>query len=75
MLCRFKISLTSICRIFGDPNNTLYLQSSLVPSLCYNTPLHEQGNYNPGQKCWAGSITLEITPSLLSMLDFPGRKW
>ena len=26
-------------------------------------------------KCWEGSITLEITPSPLSMLDFPGRIW
>ena len=31
--------------------------------------------YNPGQKCWEGSITLQITPSPLSMLDFLGRIW
>lgn len=31
-------------------------------------------SYNNGQKCWEGSITLEITPSPLSMLDFPGKK-
>ena len=30
---------------------------------------------NPGQKCWEGSITLEIAPSPLSMLDFLGRIW
>ena len=30
---------------------------------------------NRGQKCWEGSIILEITPSPLSMLDFPGKIW
>ena len=33
------------------------------------------GTYNPGQKCWEGSITLEITPSPFSMLDFSGTIW
>ena len=34
-----------------------------------------EDDYNRGQKCWEGSITLAITPSPLSMLDFPGRIW
>ena len=37
--------------------------------------LNIEKNYNPGQKCWEGSVTFEITPlPPLSMLDFAPNK-
>ena len=42
---------------------------------CISSLIWGASDYNPGQKCWEGSIALEITPSPLSMLDFLGRLW